>query len=288
MTSVTINGVSLEYVERGSGETIVFVHGSVSDYRTWKIQQDELSKNYRTIAYSRRYHSPNRKIAEGADYSMTEQVDDLQALIRSLDGKPVHLVGNSYGAFLCLLLAIREPELIQTLVLAEPPIITIFIDIPPKPQQILKLLVTRPRAAFAVIKFAATGLNPATAAIERDDMETGLRLFGTAVLGRETFNQLSAARMEQVRENLIKAEFLGSGFSPLDAGEVSRVQIPTLLLVGARSQPLFRHLINRLYELLPHAEQVEIPAASHMSHEDNPSAYNVAVLAFIQRHPLLA
>jgi len=41
-------------VERGTGEPVVFVHGSASDYRTWHSQLDELGQRYRTIAYSRR------------------------------------------------------------------------------------------------------------------------------------------------------------------------------------------------------------------------------------------
>jgi hypothetical protein len=51
-------------------------------------------KGYRTIVYSRRFHWPNEAIREGTDYSMTEHVDDLRALLRSLDAAPAHLVGH--------------------------------------------------------------------------------------------------------------------------------------------------------------------------------------------------
>jgi pimeloyl-ACP methyl ester carboxylesterase len=132
LTSITQNGYRFEYVERGSGEPVVFVHGSASDYRTWQAQQDEFAQHFRTMPYSRRYHWPNDEIAEGADYSMTEHVEDLRALLRLLNATPAHLVGHSYGAFVCLLLAIREPGLVQTLALAEPPAITLFVSNQPK------------------------------------------------------------------------------------------------------------------------------------------------------------
>jgi pimeloyl-ACP methyl ester carboxylesterase len=110
MTTIDINDYSFKYIEHSSGEPLVFVHGSASDYRTWQAQQDEFGKHFRTITYSRRYHWPNEQIAEGADYSMPEHVHDLEALLGLLGAAPAHLVGHSYGAFVCLLLAVQAPH----------------------------------------------------------------------------------------------------------------------------------------------------------------------------------
>jgi non-heme chloroperoxidase len=133
MAHVNINGRALEYRELGKGEPVIFVHGSASDYRTWQLQQEAFPERFRMIEFSRRYHWPNDPIPDGADYSMDEHVSDLQALVRSLDAAPAHLVGHSYGGFLCLLLAMRQPSLVRTLVLAEPPVITVFVSNTPKP-----------------------------------------------------------------------------------------------------------------------------------------------------------
>lgn len=281
MTSVDINGYSLKYIEQGGGEPLVLVHGSASDYRTWQAQLDEFGQRFHTISYSRRYHWPNEAIAEGADYSMAEHVDDLEALLDSLGAAPAHLVGHSYGAIVSLLLAVRAPDLVRTLVLAEPPAITMFVSNSPKPLELLKLLVTRPRTAVGIIKFGATGFNPATEAVKRDEMDEALEIFGAASLGADTFDSLSPERLEQARDNLIKAEFLGSGFPPLDDDQVRSVQAPTLLLSGQASLGLYARLLDRLQELLPHVERAEIPDASHIMHEDNPSAYNATVLSFL-------
>jgi pimeloyl-ACP methyl ester carboxylesterase len=105
---VNINGTLLEYVEYGQREPLVLIHGSASEYATWHNQQEEFARHYRVITYSRRYHGPNGRITEDADYSMLEHVDDLQELIQELGAVPAHLVGHSYGAFLCLLLAIKK------------------------------------------------------------------------------------------------------------------------------------------------------------------------------------
>lgn len=279
-----INGTALETVEGGSGDPLVLVHGSASDYRTWHAQRDVFAEGFRVVAYSRRYHWPNERISEGSDYSMAEHVDDLGQLLHSLDAVPGHLVGHSYGAFLCLLLAMREPQLVRSLVLAEPPAVTLFVSNQPKPQEILKLLLSRPRTALSILKFAVTGLAPATAAARRGDLEEATRIFGSAVLGREAYRRLSEPRREQVRANMIAAELLGSGFAPLSAERIREVEAPVLLVHGDRSPSMFRRIIDRLEELLPRSERVEIPGASHIMHEDNARAYNGAVLSFLSRH----
>ena len=285
MSSIDLGTARLAYVDRGEGAPVLLVHGSSSDYRTWDAVLDALAEQFRVISYSRRYHWPNEHIPEGADYSMSEHVDDLEALLGALDAAPAHLVGHSYGAFLCLLLAIRRPAWVRSLVLAEPPVLTLFTSSTPTARELLRLVATRPRAAFAVAKLGATGIAPAVAALERGDPERAFARYGTAVLGHERFQRLSAERREQARVNFIPAELLGSGFAPLDDDRVRAVDRPTLLMNGEHSPAVFHHLMDRLAELLPNHERVEIPRASHIMHEDNPAAWKAAVLPFLEKHP---
>ena len=285
MAKLDIHGTLLEYTERGSGPPLVLIHGSASDCRTWTAQQAEFAAPYRVIAYSRRYHWPNEPIQGDADYSMSEHIEDLETLLHSLDAAPAHLVGHSYGAFLALLLAIRKPHLVRSLVLTEPPVVTLFVSNPPKAAEILKLLATRPRTALAILKFGAMGVGPATAAAKRGDPRTAMLIFGKAVLGPDAFGRLSESRLEQVQVNSFRAEFLGSGFVPLDANRIRGVETPTLLITGRRSPALFHRLADGLSELLPRVQRVEIDHASHIVHEDNPSAYGGAVSRFLEDQP---
>jgi pimeloyl-ACP methyl ester carboxylesterase len=185
-----------------------------------------------------------------------------------------------------LLLTLRDPHLVRTLVLAEPPVITLFVSNTPQPLELLKLSLTRPRTAAAVIKFGARGVVPASKAFTHHDLERGIRIFGDAVFGPGGYERLPESRRAQVFDNRanVKAELLGSGFMPLAADQVRQVQVPTLLVSGQRSIGLFHRLTDRLEELLFDSERVEIPGASHMMHEDNAPAYNAAVSAFLERH----
>jgi pimeloyl-ACP methyl ester carboxylesterase len=284
MPTFHTNGARLEYHESGDGAPVVLVHGSASDHRTWHGQMGALASRYRAIAYSRRYHWPNEPIDKHADYSMAQHVDDLRAFLGSLNAAPCHLVGHSYGGFVALLLAAREPALVRTLVLGEPPVVPLFVSHPPRPSEVVKLALRKPRAAAALVRFGATGVGPATAAARRGDMEAAMRTFGNAVLGRRYYRRLPPSRLEQVRANTMKAEFLGSGFGPLDEPTVRAVRAPTLLVNGHDSPRIFHRLTDELARLLPRARRVGIPAASHIMHEDNPAAYNAAVLSFLDGH----
>jgi pimeloyl-ACP methyl ester carboxylesterase len=78
---VEIDGVRLQYVEQGSGEAMVFVHGAPSD----------LSK-YRFLAYTQRYFGTAPWPDDGKNFSIQTLADDLTKFITSLNAGPVHLV----------------------------------------------------------------------------------------------------------------------------------------------------------------------------------------------------
>ncbi|MEZ5553406.1 MAG: alpha/beta hydrolase [Pseudomonadales bacterium] len=275
---------AIKLIEWGAGHPVVLIHGSASDHRTWEHQIEAFGACFHVVTYSRRYHWPNQKISDGAEYSMAEQVDDLLELLLSQDTANAHLVGHSYGAYLALMATIREPGLVEKLVLAEPPVIPLFTSFPPEPQEILGLLVTRPRTAVPIIRFAATGLGPATSAARKDDMDEAMSYFGNAVLGSKAFAALSPTRLEQVRVNFSKAELLSDTFMlPLNQRDVANIEAQTLLVTGEKSPTFLHRLTDRLEELMPNTERMKIPEASHIMHEDSPEAYNQAVLSFLQK-----
>ena len=83
---------------------------------------------------------------------------------------------------------------------------------------------------------------------------------------------------------LDNASTLGIEAAPLEPfaeAEAARITMPVLLVTGEHSPPLFGRITDELHGLLPHAERVEIPAASHAMHGDNAPAYNAAVLEFL-------
>jgi pimeloyl-ACP methyl ester carboxylesterase len=283
MQTIQLGTTQLAYAERGTGDPLILIHGGFSDLRTWDANHPALQERYRVITYSRRYHWPNAAIPEGADYVQREHVEDLEQLMGLLGTGPAHLVGNSYGGLVALDLAIRQPGMVRSLVLSEPPVIRLFTSNTPTPKELLRLWLTRPRTALGVMKLGLKGIEPARKAMRRGDVDAAREAFAPNVLGEEWFRRFTPERREQAEANVIPAELLGSGFGPLEDEEVRSVRCPTLLLHGDQSPDVFVRLLDRLGELLPNAQRAVIPRASHLSHENNPDAWNAAVLSFLAK-----
>ena len=124
------NGTELAYIEQGKGAPVVFVHGANVDYRYWEPQREAIAERYHFIAYSLRYHEPNRWQDNGEHYSVQTHVADLVAFIQSLNVGPVHLIGLSYGGAVAANLALDHPELVKTLTLADGSVVSLIADLP--------------------------------------------------------------------------------------------------------------------------------------------------------------
>jgi pimeloyl-ACP methyl ester carboxylesterase len=280
-----INGTTLAWRELGEGDPVVLVHGSASDLRTWDAQLERLGASFRVIAYSRRYARPNAPIDPGREDPIPVHVEDLVALLRTLNATPAHLVGHSWGGLVCLMAALAHPGVVRRLVLIEPPALTLFVTMPPRPPELLRTFLTHPGTALAILRFGLTAVAPAQRAFRRGDEQAALRAFGRGVLGREAFERLPRERLQQALENVAtdRAQLLDSVYPPLDRAALRGLEVPTLLLHGERSPMLWHRLVRHLGELLPDSTRVEIPAASHILHEDNPGATSEAILGFLWR-----
>jgi pimeloyl-ACP methyl ester carboxylesterase len=282
-----VNGTTLAYREQGDGEPVVFVHGGISDLRTWDRQLPEIGRSYRAIAYSRRYARPNEDIDLRISGLPLVAVEDLAAFLQKIDAAPAHLVGNSYGGFVSLVTAIRYPELVKTVVAEEPPVLPLFASAPPRPMEILRLLVTRPRTAIGLVQFGAGTVAPLRKLMQQGEELKAARAFTRGVLGKKAFDRLSQERLDQIYDNLIELRALASdeeAFPPIDREGVRGIRAPVLLVAGVQSPFHLRVLVDGLEELIPNLERVDIPDASHLMHEDNATALNQAILGFLGRH----
>ncbi len=266
---------------------MVLVHGGISDLTSWEPLLGPVAERYRAISYTRRYSWPGEPIPEGADDQLLAHADDLIALVETLKLGRVHLVGNSGGGFICLLAAIKRADLFRSMVVQEPPVVPLFFSMPPKPWQLIALLVRRPRTGKALFGLITQGLLPSMAALKRNDLEDGVRIFAQAVLGPQVYASLP----DQVRRHMLldartfRASLLGKDtfprFTPADARVI---RVPTLLMTGAISPEHNHRLADRLAELVPNVERVNIPGASHVMHWQNPDATAHAILGFLDRH----
>lgn len=274
------NGVDLHYVEQGSGVPVIFIHGGLEDYRAWDDQIGEFSRRYRAIAYSRRYNYPNSGVAFGRSYSAEVDAQDLAAFMKGLGLAPAHLVGASYGAYVALLVAVKHPELVRSLVLAEPPLMRWLPEIAGgKP-----LLTEFMRAVWepTTRRFRKGDIAGVTAAIN------GFGELGYSGTDQKmTFATLPPEVRSVLLENAAEWKALTmsrDAFPALPFAAVKRIDAPTLLLSGERSLKLANAIDGKLEQLLPHAQRTILAGATHEMWSEYPKECRDAAIAFMNLH----
>jgi non-heme chloroperoxidase len=238
---------------------------------------DYFSKKYRAISYSRRFAYPNKWIGNLArDNTIEDNAKDLAELIRKLDLAPAHLVGASYGAFIALYCASKNPDLAKTMVLNEPPIFEFLAR--SSIQEDVELLQ----------RFITRVQRPSQDAFKRGDFEKGVQVFMDTIMNMENFfenlheegKQYLMDNAETLESELESA--MSTSFTTEDVKQITT--IPTLLVKGELSPKLFLRIVDILSDNMSNnTEQTIIP---NVSHDDFKSGnfFSSRVMEFFARH----
>ena len=100
----------------GAGEPILMLHGGISDSELLlKPLEPALGERFRIVAFDRRGHG--RTADTDAPFHYDDMATETIAAIDNLIGRAAHLVGWSDGGNVALLVALRRPDLVRSLVL---------------------------------------------------------------------------------------------------------------------------------------------------------------------------
>jgi pimeloyl-ACP methyl ester carboxylesterase len=225
--------------------------------------------------YSRRYHPPNPQVDDAQTYSPKLHAEDLAALLLTLDLAPAHIVGSSYGAYTALALVRDHPQLVRSLVLAEPPIFP---------------LLSGSEVGDSVRRaFYANALDPARRAFTFGDSVGAMRIFFDALNGRGRFDNLPPPARADVLAHAfeLRREMLANReqyFPPISCAELGRITTPVLIVRGDRSPRMFQLISEELARCMRSDTTVIIPGAGHPPHTGNPAYYNQVVARFLMSH----
>ncbi len=104
---VRINRVSIAYTDRGSGPTVLFVHGFASFSYTWMKMISYLPRQFRFVTIDLKGYGYSEKKCD-AFLAPYDQAVILSAFIRRMDLRDVVLVGHSMGGVISLISLINE------------------------------------------------------------------------------------------------------------------------------------------------------------------------------------
>ncbi|MCL4852100.1 MAG: alpha/beta hydrolase [Bryobacteraceae bacterium] len=271
------DGVELHYIEHGAGVPVVFVHGGLEDCTMWKDQVRVFGDTYHAIAYSRRYNFPNSNQLR-PNHSAAVDAEDLAELIQKLNLGKSHIVGFSYGGSSALFLAVKHPELVRTLTLAEPALIP-WLD---------NLSAPRTAEGKAVLADYTTRLiEPAGEACKKGDDEAALRIGVDYLIRKGMYDdappELRQAWLRNVRE--WRAIFTSpNGLAAPEQERVRALRVPTLLLSGGKSAASCRLADAELKAILPQGlcERAVFQDSTHAMWIENPEGCREAVLKFLK------
>jgi pimeloyl-ACP methyl ester carboxylesterase len=112
-----IHGHPIYYAVRGSGPTLVFLHGGGdSGEHSFVHQLDVFSEHHHIVAPDQVGQGRTPDVPGPLSY--TAMMEDTAELLQKLKLKHVDLVGFSDGGILALMLAVRHPELVRRLVIS--------------------------------------------------------------------------------------------------------------------------------------------------------------------------
>ncbi len=268
--------ITLHYAEEGRGTPVIFVHGSLGDFRYWKDQVDAFAKHYRAIAYSRRYSFPNSNPARPG-YSAVTDADDLAALIKAMHLGKVYVVGHSYGALTGLFLAVRHPQLIRALVLAEPPAVSLLNDLPGNEANAGK-------AMYADIERRMVA--PMKADFAKGDRSAGVGVFIDYVFNDpHAWQNWSPAERAATLQDAHEWDVMmttGELFPPISPAQVRGIKVPVLIMSGGKSYAFLGPIDRELAQLIPGSQSVVFPNDGHQMWYQSPVLCRHDVEAFFR------
>ncbi|WP_327138867.1 alpha/beta fold hydrolase [Nocardia sp. NBC_01327] len=258
MPTIDVNGITLAYTDTGAppsrpqAQTIVFGHGTLFGGWMFRHQIESLRSEFRCVAVDWRAHGNTP--APRTDYDMETLTADAAALITALGISPVHWVGLSSGGFVGQRLAIRHGTLLRSLVLLD------------------TCASTAPKRV-----------------VHRNDLQAILfRILGPRIL-KHTVAPLmfSSAYLSSTEGQAVVDEWLDR-LGKCDRGgiahamraamsrasveiELSRITLPTLVVVGANDAMTPPRLARQMANSIPGAQFEEIPGSGHCSVLEQPT-----------------
>ena len=254
---VDVNGLKMFYIEKGTGQPLLLLHGGISVADdNWANQIDFFSKHFRVIAPDSRGHGRTNNPTEEFSYKL--MVDDIAALIHELSLENPFICGWSDGGQIVLEMGINHPDSAKALVVGGG--------------------LSEISAHYAsTMKFWGIE-GPGNVNFEKirevmPEFAEKLPKIHSAVYGPEYWKKL----LQDISKMWLNpSEFPGK--------KIEQINIPTLILAGDRDAAISIDESVKIYKLIPNAELAIIPGADHDVCYTKPDLFNYIVLEFLTRH----
>ena len=250
---------------------LLFAHGFGQTRGAWSGTAAALAQaGCRCVTFDARGHGESDRVTSRG-YHMDQFADDLLRLAATQPQPPI-LVGASMGGLLGIVLAGEiRPSPFRALVL---------VDITPRwetagVERILAFMQAHPDGFMNYADAAEQIASYLPQRRERKSEQQLRPLLRESADGRLRWHwdpALLAGDLVQESER----------YQPRLQAAATKIDVPVLLLSGARSDVVSRATVDEFMQLVPHAQHVELPHATHMVAGDANDAFTREVVRFVQ------
>jgi pimeloyl-ACP methyl ester carboxylesterase len=261
-------GVELYYESLGEGTPIVF---HAHDHTPWLFfQAPVFSQRYRVLTYDRR--GTGRSSSPPGDWTAADLADDLVGFLDALAIERAIVAGSSLGGVVTAQFAVDHPERALALVIGHT--VPYLDDVG---RAWIERQVADARAGRAVIaRQPADGNEP-------EGPPTTDPAFAASPLGRMVAT--TGTGLGQTREDVARAiAVLRDWDQRPRRADLAAIDVPTLVIVGAREPRSTIDGAREWASWIPGAEFVVLPGAHHAAPREAAPAWNAAVQGFLDRH----
>lgn len=244
-TVISKDGTQVAYTKRGTGPAIILISSAAADHKDASPLAEHLAANFTVYNYDRRGRG---RSTDTLSYATACEVEDIEALIAAAEGQ-AYLFGSSSGAVLALDAANSLGDSVAKLFLYEPPFI-INDSRKPVPSDYvehLNALIKVEKRSEAVEYFASEALGIPEEYIGYMKADP-------------SWNKMESLAHTLAYDGIIMGATQSGNPLPTDRWNVT---IPTLIMTGENSEPLFHDAARALVELLPKAASHSLAGQDH-------------------------
>lgn len=271
---IKVNGINVHYKTYGQGEPVfILMHGFGASLFSWHEVTTPLAEYGTVIAYDRPAFGLTERPMEwdGENpYSQDAQIELVVGLMDALDVEQAILVGNSAGGTLAMLTALKYPERVQSLILADPAVYSGG----GAPAWIRPLLGT-PQMRHVGPLFARMFQTRGSEMVE-------LAWHDPSKITTEIVEGYQKLLRVEDWDKVLWELTIASSESDL-AKRLNEFNMPVLIITGDDDRIVPTEESIRLASDLPNAELVIIEESGHLPHEEQPEAFMKAVKGFLSR-----
>jgi pimeloyl-ACP methyl ester carboxylesterase len=265
MKRAVVEGVGLDYEQRGSGDPVVLIHwGLCAAWAEPLLDEPRLAGRHTLLSYHRAGFAGSDRCERVP--SMADHAAHCAAFMGQLGIERAHVVGHSSSADIALQLALDFPDRVRTLALLEP-----ARPVPPTEEQ---------------SQFVREFVGPALERYRAGDRAGAVDRFARGVFGAGYEERLERGLPGALAQAVADADaFFGAELPALQQwsfaeGHARRIAAPALGVLGGSTESTFPPRLELLVSWLPNAELVELPNATHLLHLQKPHAVADALASF--------